>query len=235
MPHVNLLALREAAAAMHRIKRFCGKFESALSVLEHTNLATLLALESGEDRVAPLVLLHDVSEVYFSDLPYTLKNGSPLVRDLYHAIEGEIEDIYLQRYGPERFRNLDSEERKELELRVKFFDVLAACIEMYGIASSEEGRYFRALYPESIEVSRRQLEQLSRQTGIRLLAEPEELLASLRSGPESPLHTFERLARLTGVRMESGIFVARISPHVAALLPACNSIETAHELEGNTL
>ncbi len=225
MPRINLLGLREAAASMNRIKRFCGKFESALSVLEHTNLATMLALESGEARVAPLVLLHDISEVYFSDLPYTLKNGSPLVRDLYHSIEREIEDIYLRRYGPPELKRLSSMDRDALEMRVKFFDVLAACIEMHGIASSEEGRLFRALYPESIEVSRRQLEKLSRKTGIKLLADPCRLLETFREDTDAPLYVFERLAQVVGVRMESGIFRAEISNHVAALLPSCNTLE----------
>jgi len=224
MPEINLLGLREAAQAMHRIKRFCGKFEAALSVLEHTNLATMLALESGESRVAPLVLLHDVSEVYFSDLPYTLKNGSPLVRDLYHTIEREIEDIYLERFGPRWLQKLGEQERSVLERKVKFFDVLAACVEMHGIAASEEGRLFRALYPESIEVSRRQLERLSRATGIELLAEPEALLKVFRTELDAPLRTFERLTQATGVRLEGGIFRAEISNHVAALLPTCNDL-----------
>lgn len=218
MRKIRLLGLGDACAAMHRIKRFCGKFERALSVLEHTNLATTLALKDGRRDVAVLLLLHDVPEVYFSDLPYTIKRNSPTIHRLYSSLEREIISIYRRRFAPLPLRTLHGGKLKVLHTWVKLYDVLAAYIEMKRICNGREARLFHELYPGALEISRQTANALAQNLGVQcphIIGPNGENIGELS---RHPVNDFIRLARQLNVKVTRGIFEAFVTDRTGHLL-----------------
>lgn len=81
--------------------RYNGSTNGFYSVAQHcVRMAESAYLSYGDVRLALAILLHDATECYVSDIPYTLKRELP---DHIKQIEKDIEKVIFSHFGVEEY------------------------------------------------------------------------------------------------------------------------------------